>query len=259
MTGERQFLSILCVLLWMNTRSFYISLCLCFFTALHALAQEARVQNRPYTDLRPMHFGIVVGTNLQDTEFSNVGMTTLPDGSQSEIYCDQNSWSNGFNVGVLLETRLNEFFAFRAAPQLYFGTHDFTFYNKLHPEENLEKKIQTLRTVYVGMNLDLIYAAQRFNNHRPYLMMGLAPMLNLTANDTDYISMKRGDVFFEAGLGCDIYLPFFKLRPELKFMYGLTNSLNTKRDIKTDNPILPYVKSVDKARNKMIVLSFYFE
>ena len=40
-------------------------------------AQERRVQNRPYTDLRPFHLGIVVGTNVQDLEFDNVGPQTL--------------------------------------------------------------------------------------------------------------------------------------------------------------------------------------
>ncbi len=222
-------------------------------------AQEERVQNRPYTDLRPLHFGIVVGTNLQETEFSNVGLTTLHTGEQSEIYCDQDSWDMGFNVGVLMEARLNQHFAFRLAPQLYFGTHNFRFYNKLHPEENRDPKIQSMRTVYVGANFDIIFAAQRWNNHRPYIMAGLAPMINLTNNTNDYIQMKKSEVFAEVGLGCDIYLPFFKLRPELKFMYGLTNALDTKRDIKDDNPILPYASAVNKANNRMIVLSFYFE
>jgi hypothetical protein len=42
-------------------------------------------------------------------------------------------------------------------------------------------------------------------------------------------------------------------------MYGLTNAFDTNREIKNDNPIPPYASAVDKARNKMIVLSFYFE
>lgn len=222
-------------------------------------AQEARVQNRPYTDLRPLHFGIVVGTNLQETEFRNVGLTTLKTGEKSEIYCDQDSWDMGFNVGVLMEARISQYFAFRVAPQLYFGAHNYRFYNKLHPEENREPKTQSLRTVYVGANLDLIYAAQRWNNHRPYLMAGIAPMINLTNNTNDYVQLKKSEVFLEVGIGCDFYLPFFKLRPELKFMYGLTNAFDTSREIKNDNPILPYASAVDKARNKMIVLSFYFE
>ena len=224
-----------------------------------ASAQEERVQNRPYTDLRPLHFGIVVGTNMQETEFSNVGPTILPTGEASEIYCDQDSWDIGFNVGVLMEARISQHLAFRAAPQLYFGTHKFHFFNKLHPEENREPKTQSLRTVYVGANFDLIFAAQRWNNHRPYIMAGIAPMINLTNNTNEYVKFKKSEVFLEVGLGCDFYLPFFKLRPELKFMYGLTNALDTNRNIKNDNPILPYYSAIDKASNKMIVLSFYFE
>ena len=224
-----------------------------------ASAQEERVQNRPYTDLRPLHFGIVVGTNMQESEFGNVGLTTLKNGEQSEIYCDQDSWDVGFNVGVLMEARISQHLAFRAAPQLYFGTHNLRFVNKLHPEEDREPKKQALKTVYVGANLDLIFAAQRWNNHRPYLMAGIAPMINLTTNTNEYVKFKKSEVFVEVGMGCDFYLPFFKLRPELKFMYSLTNALDTKRDIKEDNPILPYSSAVNKATNKMIVLSFYFE
>ena len=36
---------------------------------LTATAQERKIQNKPYIDLRPMHFGILVGMNLQDIEF----------------------------------------------------------------------------------------------------------------------------------------------------------------------------------------------
>ena len=41
--------------------------------ALTSGAQERKVQNRPYTDLRNFHFGVLVGTHLQDIELNNVG------------------------------------------------------------------------------------------------------------------------------------------------------------------------------------------
>ena len=34
--------------------------------ALVCPAQERRVQNRPYTDLREFHFGVLVGTHLPE-------------------------------------------------------------------------------------------------------------------------------------------------------------------------------------------------
>ena len=55
--------------------------------ALTISAQSDRiVQNKPYIDLRPVHFGILVGTHLQDLELETVGpyMMTDADGNVSE-------------------------------------------------------------------------------------------------------------------------------------------------------------------------------
>ncbi len=227
-------------------------------------AQDRTVQNRPYTDLRPLHFGIVAGANMQDTKFSNVGeqMITYQDGTQapSLVTCDQSSWSLGFNVGVLMEARMNEYFAFRVAPQLYFGSRPLTFCNFNADGSVARLEQQDLRTVYVAADCDIIYAAKRWGNHRPYVMVGLAPMINIAGGSSDYVRLKQTDLFFEVGIGCDFYLPFFKLRPEIKFMYGLLNSLDTgyKNDLR-DESKLPYASAVDRARSKMFVLSFYFE
>lgn len=56
-----------------------------------------------------------------------------------------------------------------------------------------------------------------------------------------------------------MYLPFFKLIPELKFCFGLGNVLNKKRNDLTDPTQLIYTESIDKATMNMVVLSFYFE
>lgn len=236
------------------------------FVTVAVTAQEKVVQNRPYTDLRPMHFGIVVGTHLQDLELENAGMQmlTMQDGvqTQSLVTCDQHNWDAGFNVGVLAEMRLNQYFAFRMAPQLYFGTRNLAFYNFTKTEETgrTVQERQKLTSVLIGANLDVIFGSQRFNNHRPYIMAGVAPMYNLTTKSDAYVQLNKFDIFLEAGIGCDFYLPFFKLRPELKFMYGLTNSLNTKHAANLrDREMLPYAASVKSATSKMIVLSFYFE
>ncbi len=232
---------------------------------MNAMAQERAVENRPYTDLRKFHFGILVGTHVQDLEFTNIGpqIITNEDGTTHEytITTDQDRWDNGFNVGVLGELRLNQHFQFRLAPALYFGTRHISFHN-MNPisVDSLIARNQTMKTVYISCAMDLIFAAQRFNNHRPYVMVGLNPVINLSGSSEDYLKLKRYDLYLEAGVGCDFYLPFFKLRPELKFMYGLTNSLDTNHpNSLKDAAMRPYASSVNKARSKMIVLTFYFE
>ena len=101
---------------------------------MNGFAQDRAVQNRPYTDLRPFHFGVMVGTHLQDLEFTNIGpqMIDLDNGTgpvQKLVSVDQDRWDAGFTVGVLGELRLNTTFQLRIAPAMYFGTRHITFRN----------------------------------------------------------------------------------------------------------------------------------
>lgn len=85
-------------------------------------------------------------------------------------------------------------------------------------------------------------------------------MLNLSGRDDDIIKLKSSDAYLEIGAGCDFYLPFFKLRPELKFMYGLSNCLDTKHSQQLRNSeLIPYSNAATKANSKIIALTFYFE
>lgn len=237
-----------------------------FLAALRLSAQDGVVENRPYTDLRPFHFGVVVGGNFQDLELRNVGPVTVTDEDGNTREClvsaDQDRWDPGFHVGVLGELRLSQHFALRLSPMLYFGTRHVTFHNQrlLDDQGAPTEQRQNLKSVYVAADVGLIFSARRHGNRRPYITAGLTPMLNLSTRDNDYLRLKKSDLFLSAGLGCDFYLPFFKLRPELRFMYGLTNCLDTGHASRLRAPeMLPYATCADRARSKMVCLSLYFE
>ena len=62
------------------------------------------------------------------------------------------------------------------------------------------------------------------------------------------------------GFGCDFYLPFFKLCPEIKFCFGLRDLLDHVRDDLSDDPaMMKYTQSLDRAASRMVVVTFYFE
>ena len=90
-------------------------------------------------------------------------------------------------------------------------------------------------------------------------MAGVTPALDLTVKKQKQYLLKNTDVYLEAGIGCDFYLPFFKFIPEVKFMYGLSNVINKKRTDLTDETQHICTQSVNSARSKMIVFTFYFE
>lgn len=244
----------------------YIATLLLIIVALCSQAQERRVQNRPYTDLRPFHFGVMIGTHFQDMELLNAGpqIITNDDGTTTEaiVSADQDRWDTGFNVGVLGELRLNTHFQLRVAPAMYFGTRHLTFINHsdVDPDGKPREQKQQMKSAYISSAVDLIFAAPRFNNHRPYLMAGLNPMINLSGKSSDILKLKRYDIYAEIGVGCDFYLPFFKLRPELKFMYGISDAFdkNHAKELRDKN-MLKYTNSVKEAHTKMIALCFYFE
>lgn len=232
-----------------------------------ALAQQdRRVQYKPYIDLRPMHFGILVGAHLQDLEFENVGMQTITDENGNTtnqlIVCDADRWSPGFSVGVLTELRLHENFALRVAPTMHFGAKHLTFIDMQNTDATGKpiKQTQDLKNTYLSLPIDIKFAAPRWNNHRPYLIAGINPMLNMTKGDQDIVRLNRFSTMVEVGLGCDFYLPFFKLIPELKFCFGLSNVLdkNHVNELRDAN-LKAFAGSVSSAQSKMVVLTFYFE
>jgi hypothetical protein len=225
-------------------------ICLC---ALQGQAQTRKVQNRPYLDMRTFHYGFVFGMHTQDLEFTNNGFVDSSTGEQ--WYVEADSYNVGFNVGVLGEWKLTEHWALRVIPSLYFGQKHVMF----HEQVTQRDTSQTLKSTYLAVPFEFKYTAQRFNNYRPYIMLGVMPMTDLTVKKQGNLLTKSFDCMAEAGVGCDFYLPFFKFIPELKFCYGLSNILNKNRSDLIDRSKLKFTNSVDKMKSSMIVLSFYFE
>lgn len=247
-----------------NMKRYFLVCLSMILTCATMLAQDRKVQNRPYTDLRPFHFGIHVGTHMQDMDFINAGPITITDeeGNVHNTYysCDQDRIDPGFNVGVLGEFRLTENFQLRIAPAIYFGSRHVTFHNMNTGEDVEQLQRQDIKSALITSAFDLIFAAPRCNNHRAYMFAGYTPTLNLTGKDTDYLRLKPIQNFIEVGFGFDEYLPFFKCRPELKFMFGLGNALDMKHPGKLkDKNMLACANSVSSASAKMITLSFFFE
>lgn len=226
---------------------------LALLVALGAAAQERHVQNKPYIDMRKFHYGFFFGVHDQGLRFENNGYIDPQTGAQWLVENDKSSF--GFQVGVLGEWKISKTFALRAQPSLYFGSKHLAFVN----QATGTTERQDMKSTYIAVPVGVKITAPRFNNYRPYVVAGVNPMYDLTSGKHTLLRTKPTNVMLEVGLGCDFYLPFFKLIPELKFSFGLSDILDKNRPDLTDATQQVFTKSVDKATSNMVTLTFYFE
>jgi hypothetical protein len=164
-------------------------------------------------------------------------------------------YSPGFAVGIITDLHLNRFMNLRAIPTLYLGDKRFVFREQSSGEEFRSR----IRNNYISLPLHLKISGDRFNNFRPYALLGGYGSLELASRKNRAVRLKPYDYGVEFGVGCDFYLPLFKLAPELKFSFGLPDILQTERSDLKDDSLHKYAKSLSKATQRMITLSFHFE
>ncbi|MDY6302128.1 MAG: porin family protein [Bacteroidales bacterium] len=219
------------------------------------------ILNRPYADTKKLHFGFSVGMNFQNLAITNNGFVT-DDGE--EWYADIPSISPGFSVNVLADYRIAEHFNLRLSPGLYFGNKVVRFLNHRGNPEWVEqshyKQSQNIKSTYIVMPIDLKMSAKRYHNMRPYFTTGAMYAFDLAKDRSEQLKVRGGDLMLTVGMGCDFYMPFFKFCPEIKFCFGLKNVLERNRPDLADNPeVLRFTQSINKVKNNMVVVTFFFE
>jgi hypothetical protein len=236
----------------MALRQWITVLCLCNFALTSGWAQKQKPKNQPYADMKWYHLGFHIGLHTQDMILTNRGIAT-PDGET--WYAEIPVYSPGFTVGVLGDLYLNPYFSLRLSPTVHFGDKQFTFVE----EKSKDEFITTLRSNYLVFPLDVKYASVRLNNCRPYLIGGVYTAFDIGRKRGNPLLLKGADYGVEFGFGCDVYLPFFKLCPEIKFCFGLADMLEKDRRDLIHEDDRKYSQALSRGLSRMIVFTFNFE
>ena len=228
----------------------YILLCALF--SFSAFAQKRKVWNRPYDDQKLYHFGFHVGLHTQDLILTHNGVAA-PNGET--WFAEIPNYAPGFSVGVIGDLFLNPYMNLRVTPSIHFGDKTLLF-KELAGET--EKRIN-IRSNYVSIPLDVKISSMRVNNYRPYILGGIYGAMDLGQPKGNPILLKPIDYGVEFGVGCTVYLPFFRLAPEIKFKFGLTDILEkNRRDLLNEEDKI-YSNALSKATTRMIIFTFNFE
>ncbi len=237
-----------------------LTVILIVFCNLYANAQykEPKQKNLPNYEYKIVHFGFSVGLNVMDFSIIKAEdflSTTI----YNEIYSIENDQVAGFNLGPIVNFHMGEYFDFRTLIILSFGQRNLQYRATTTNNMVGTLKLHTMKisSTYLEFPLLLKYKAHRINNFRPYIIAGVNPKYDLSAqkkikeSEMPKIRLNNFDFAGELGAGLDFYLPYFKFSIELKYSVGTRNML-----IYDDTQ---YTKSIDKMTSNIWMLSFHFE
>lgn len=225
---------------------------------LQAQYRQQPTRNLPYYDQRRLHWGFCLGVDLSDITFAMAdGNTAITDGNNNikmwNAVCPQ--VNPAFVVGLMGDMAITEHLNVRVSPMMRFQQRKVVF---SHEEEETTQK---LKTTYLEVPVSLKIATRRINNYRPYLVTGVQAAMDMSHESKTPIVFNRLDFGLHIGLGCDFYLHYFKLAPELRFNLGLVDMLDHARNDLKEEPeeMMHYTQSLTSARNIGMSLIFWFE
>ncbi|MCU0442617.1 MAG: PorT family protein [Bacteroidia bacterium] len=219
-----------------------------FVWVLVTWAAQAQPNLEQYDNKR-IHFGFSLTVNnasLQaQTNPASIANDTIRNVRQSSF--------PGIGLGALTNLRLGDYWDLRLMlPQISFVQRNlnYTF--------NGSSKIIKIESAYCDGSLLLKYKSARRNNVRVYVIGGARASYDLASTvgqnrslQSPLVSLVPFTYGYEAGAGLDIYFPYFKFSPEIKFCNTLNDALHRDGYI--------YTSALNRVNPQMVVISLHFE
>lgn len=220
--------------------------------------ESVAAQRRVYSDDKLFHFGFLLGVNLMDYKVKE-SMDVLDNGEQ--YYVRESNLTPGFSVGLIGDIRLCRYLNLRFTPTFHFSQRTLSY----KTVSGGKKGSVVMKTEVLSMPIEfpllLKYSALRHKNAKVYILGGGGVSYDVSRDKKRMLLMKPLDYFVTVGAGCDIYLPFFKLGPEIRFSLGFNNVLTpiSERPEITLPEQQRYTMAIKRVTNRMITLIFNFE
>ena len=227
-----------------------VLLCLLLAFSNQAFSQRDRSINLPNYDEKWLHYGFYLGLESFQYRLQYSDLFVTPE-MDSVISINPANTIGPVNIGFVVNFRLAQFLNLRLVPK--FGINErkveYTYASG-------NKETQIIEAVTMDFPLLLKYKSVRRGNYRMYLVGGINPSVRVGGKkdlnkEEDKLNIKDSNIAIEFGFGLDVYYPFFKFSPEIRFSRGLTNNLDTETNF--------YSKGINRLTTNSISLFLYFE
>jgi len=208
-------------------------------------------------DFKVFRLGFLLGTNVMDLKPDHSEM--VQDGKI--YYADVSQLVPGFTVGLITDFRLHRYLSFRFTPSLLLGERNLSF-RAFDPAAGIlsdSVHVVNLFSLPIELPVLLRYNAERYGNFKPYVEAGMGVYFDLGRDELREVTLNMSDVFFTAGVGCDLYFRYFKLSPEIRMNVGLTNVLSPKYPTPENTTTLRYTNALSGLFSRILMFTLNFE
>lgn len=224
-------------------RQAIVLLCLSFFS-LSSSAQMNRVGH----DDKKLYFGIMMGSNTSSFKITHSENFIRHD----SILVVESPPGPGFNLGIVANYRLNQYFDLRSIAGISFFTRYLDYQEIADNSHDI-----AIESISIQMPLDLKFKSDRYNNFRFYVIGGGRAEYDLASNSrkrkaNNIVKLKRFDFAAEYGIGFQFFLPMVIIVPEVRLSNGFYN-------IHTPTDSFQYSDVLDNLKSRAIIFSLIFE
>ena len=217
------------------------------------LFTKEKLSNNENFDKAKISWGYYLGINSYDFNFDY----------QQDLSDVQVEKTTGFNVGLIANLRINDFFDLRFEPGLIMSNRNLSYNpNDFGDSEFLENiHLREVKSTYIHFPLLLKVSTKRLNNFKPFITTGISTAINLSSNEKNLADNSSGQFrtkknmfFYELGFGIDLYLEWFKFTPSIRGVFAISDEL-----IRDDDPLSPWTGNINFMKTSGVLINFTFQ
>jgi hypothetical protein len=217
------------------------------------LFSKEKVLNNENFDKPRLSYGYYLGFNVYDYNIDYV----------TDVKDVQVLKSTGLNVGLVGNIRINDYIDIRLEPGLVIYRRELnysnTFFNGIsYEEKDLSREIQS---TFVHIPLLIKFSTKRVNNIKPFIVGGVSTALNLSSqennpddNSKNTFRVTKNNLYYELGIGIDLYLEWFKFTPSIRGVFSMQDEL-----INDVDPKSPWTSNITQMQTRGLFINFTFQ
>jgi hypothetical protein len=199
---------------------------------------------------KPYYFGITLASNT--SRFKPFRSREFLESENISIV--ESVSGPGFNLGIVTNLKIGDYFDFRFLPTLSFAERNIEYSSNVEGAFLNQRRVES---VFVEMPFHLRYKSAPFKDKRAFLIAGVKYSFDVASdsrakNAESLVKIAPTDFAIEYGAGVQFFFPFFIFSPELKVSHGIGNTLIYNNRVEESTVL-------DKVLSRTFTISLHFE